>query len=131
MARRSGSSECPRGLFRQRRGHPLIGLARARFDEWQLCRRRGRSYATSVSAHPNSFAQERTILSARAVAAAGDSQRALSRAGGAAGTPRDSLEARRLEARYYYAELLWKQGAKDRARPGAGRGHSNTASSST
>ena len=28
---------------------------------------------------------------------------------------KDSLEARRLEARYYFAEMLWKQGLKDRA----------------
>jgi hypothetical protein len=27
----------------------------------------------------------------------------------------DSLEARRLEARYFYAEILWKQGAQERA----------------
>nr|WP_298682936.1 tetratricopeptide repeat protein [uncultured Dongia sp.] len=91
----------------------LIGLARARFENGNYAKAR-QVLRDLAAAHPNSFAQERTILGARAVAAAGDLATALSELEALLGRS-DSLEARRLEARFYYAEILWKQGAKDRA----------------
>lgn len=91
----------------------LIGLARARFENGNHAKAR-QVLRDLAGAHPNSFVQERTILAARAVAAAGDLATALSELEVLLGRS-DSLEARRLEARFYYAEILWKQGAKDRA----------------
>lgn len=91
----------------------LIGLARARFGNGDYADTRQvlRDLAT---AHPNSFTQERTILDARTTAAMGDLPAAIADLG-ALLERKDSLEARRLEARYFFAELLWKQGAKDQA----------------
>lgn len=91
----------------------LIGLARARFENGNHAKAR-QVLRDLAGAHPNAFVQERTILAARAVAAAGDLATALSELEVLLGRS-DSLEARRLEARFYYAEILWKQGAKDRA----------------
>lgn len=91
----------------------LIGLARARFAHGDFAETR-QVLRDLAAAHPNSFAQERAILGARAVAAAGDPATALAELETLLGRT-DSLEARRLEARYFYAEILWKQGAKDRA----------------
>jgi hypothetical protein len=70
-----------------------------------------------AEAHPNSFSQERTILTgARRSLPRPAIWRRPSAELEALLERKDSLEARRLEARYfYYAELLWKQGAQDRA----------------
>ena len=87
----------------------LIGLARARFENGNYAKAR-QVLRDLAAAHPNSFAQERTILGARAVAAAGDLATALSELEALLGRS-DSLEARRLEARFYYAEIVWKLGA--------------------
>lgn len=92
----------------------LIGLARARFAHGDFAETR-QVLRDLAAAHPNSFAQERAILGARAVAAAGDAATAIAELETLL-ERKDRLEARRLEARYYYAELLWKQGAEDRAR---------------
>jgi len=92
----------------------LIGLARARFAHGDHAETR-QVLRDLAAAHPNSFAQERAILSARAVAAAGDHATAIAELETLLDR-KDSLEARRLEARYYYAEILWQQGAQDRAR---------------
>lgn len=92
----------------------LIGLARARFAHGDYAETR-QVLRDLAGAHPNSFAQERTILSARAVAAAGDHATAIAELETLL-ERKDSLEARRLEARYYYAEILWQQGAQERAR---------------
>lgn len=91
----------------------LIGLSRALLEkgEFAKCRQILRELA---EAHPSSFAQERAILTARALAGAGDFAAATAELE-ALLERKDSLEARRLEARYYYAEFLWKQGFKDRA----------------
>ncbi|MDY0871868.1 tetratricopeptide repeat protein [Dongia rigui] len=91
----------------------LIGLARAQLEngDFAKCRQTLRELA---EAHPSSFAQERAILTARALAGAGDFATATAELESLL-ERKDSLEARRLEARYYYAEFLWKQGMKDRA----------------
>ncbi|WP_374379945.1 tetratricopeptide repeat protein [Dongia sp.] len=91
----------------------LLGLARAQLEngEFVPCRQTLRELA---EAHPGSFAQERIILTARALAGAGDFATAIAELE-ALLDRKDSLEARRLEARYYYAEFLWKQGMKDRS----------------
>lgn len=91
----------------------LIGLSRALLEngEFVKCRQVLRELA---EAHPSSFAQERAILTARALAGAGDFATATAELETLL-ERKDSLEARRLEARYYYAEFLWKQGLKDRA----------------
>jgi len=91
----------------------LIGLSRAQLEngEFAKCRQTLRELA---EAHPGSFAQERAILTARALAGAGDFATAAAELETLL-ERKDSLEARRLEARYYYAEFLWKQGLKDRA----------------
>lgn len=91
----------------------LLGLARAQLENGDFvdCRQTLRELA---EAHPSSFAQERIILSARSLAGAGDFATAASELE-ALLDRKDSLEARRLEARYYYAEFLWKQGQRDRA----------------
>jgi hypothetical protein len=91
----------------------LLGLARAQLEngDFAPCRQTLRELA---EAHPKSFAQERAILTARALAGAGDYATAIAELE-ALLERQDSLEARRLEARYYYAEMLWKQGAKDRS----------------
>lgn len=91
----------------------LLGLARALLENGDFVAAR-RVLRELAAAHPNTFVQERGILDARALAAGGDL------AGGVAELEhllarQDSLEARRLEARYYYAEFLWKQGVKDLA----------------
>ncbi len=91
----------------------LIGLARARFGNGDFAETR-QILGDLAAAHPTSYAQERTILGARAVAAAGDVATAIAELE-ALLDRKDSLEARRLEARYFFAEMLWKQGAKDRA----------------
>jgi hypothetical protein len=91
----------------------LLGLARALLEDGDFvkCRQILRELA---EVHPNSFAQERTILTARALAGAGDFATAAAELESLL-ERQDSLEARRLEARYYYAEFLWKQGQRDRA----------------
>ncbi|WP_374655975.1 tetratricopeptide repeat protein [Dongia sp.] len=91
----------------------LLGLARAQLEngEFAPCRQTLRELA---EAHPKSFAQERAILTARALAGAGDFATATAELE-ALLERKDSLEARRLEARYYYAEFLWKQGFKERS----------------
>jgi len=91
----------------------LIGLSRALLEkgDFAKCRQVLRELA---EAHPNSFAQERAILTVRALAGAGDFATATAELEGLL-ERKDSLEARRLEARYYYAEFLWKQGQNDRA----------------
>lgn len=91
----------------------LLGLSRALVEngDFVKCRQVLRELA---EAHPNSFAQERAILTARALAGAGDFATATAELE-ALLERKDSLEARRLEARYYYAEFLWKQGMKDHA----------------
>jgi hypothetical protein len=91
----------------------LLGLARALLEcgEFARCRQILRELA---EAHPKSYAQERTILAARALAGAGDFATATAELETLL-ERKDSLEARRLEARYYYAEFLWKQGLHDRA----------------
>lgn len=91
----------------------LLGLARALLEngDFAKCRQILRELA---DAHPKSFAQERSILTARALAGAGDFATAITELE-ALLERKDSLEARRLEARYYYAEFLWKQGHRDRA----------------
>lgn len=92
----------------------LIGLARALLENGEFARAR-QVLNDLAEAHPRSFAQERTILDARAIAGLGDLPAAI-RTLEALLERKDSLEARRLEARYYYAEFLWKQGARDHAR---------------
>lgn len=92
----------------------LIGLARARFAQGDHAETR-QVLRDLAAAHPNSFAQERAILSARAVAAAGDRATAIAELETLL-ERKDSLEARRLEARYYFAEILWQHGAHERAR---------------
>jgi hypothetical protein len=92
----------------------LIGLARALFENGNYAKAR-QVLRELAEAHPNSYSQERTILGARAVAAAGDLATAIAELD-ALLLRKDSLEARRLEARYFFAEMLWKQGAQDRAR---------------
>jgi hypothetical protein len=91
----------------------LIGLARARFENGNFAKAR-QVLRELNEAHPKSFAQERAILGARAAAGAGDLATAAAELEAMLGRS-DSLEARRLEARFYYAEMLWKQGARDRA----------------
>lgn len=92
----------------------LIGLARALLENGDFVQAR-QILRELADAHPNSFAQERTILVARALAGAGDYATAAAELETLL-ERKDSLEARRLEARYYYAEMLWRQGAKARAR---------------
>lgn len=91
----------------------LLGLSRALLEngEFAKCRQVLRELA---EAHPASFAQERAILTARALAGAGDFATAIVELESLL-ERKDSLEARRLEARYYYAEFLWKQGRTDHA----------------
>ncbi len=91
----------------------LLGLSRALLEngEFARCRQVLRELA---DAHPKSYAQERIIMTARALAGAGDYPTAIAELE-ALLERKDSLEARRLEARYYYAEFLWKQGFKDRS----------------
>jgi hypothetical protein len=91
----------------------LIGLSRALLEhgDFAKCRQTLRELG---EAHPSSFAQERAILTARALAGAGDFATATAELETLL-ERKDSLEARRLEARYYFAEMLWRQGLKDRA----------------
>lgn len=91
----------------------LIGLSRALLEDGQFARVR-QVLGELATAHPRSFAQERTILDARAIAGTGDFPAAI-KALEELLERKDSLEARRLEARYYYAEFLWKQGTRDHA----------------
>jgi hypothetical protein len=87
----------------------LLGLARARFFNGDVAASR-EVLLRLKSLHPTYYAQETTILAARAAFAAGDAETALR-----------ELEAILdrsvgLEARYRCAEILWQQGAADRAR---------------
>lgn len=91
----------------------LMGLSRALLEngDFAQCRK---ILTELAAAHPTSFAQERTILTARALAGDGDLHTATTQLEVLL-ERKDSLEARRLEARYYYAEFLWKQGKKEQA----------------
>lgn len=87
----------------------LLGLARAHFFNSGFAASRD-VLDELTGAHPAYCAQEVAILRARAAAALGDPQSALR-----------ELEvildrSVGLEARYRYAEILWKQGAVDSAR---------------
>jgi hypothetical protein len=87
----------------------LLGLARARFYSGDYAVAHGLLQELKA-AHPAYYLQEVAVLSARAAAALGDSPAALR-----------ELEAVLdrsvgLEARYRYAEILWKQGSIESAR---------------
>lgn len=92
----------------------LLGLARARFLNGEHTIAHG-LLQDLKAAHPGYYQQEVAILSARAADAMGEPQAALR-----------ELEAILdrsvgLEARYRYAEILWKQGSVDSARNELGR----------
>lgn len=87
----------------------LLGLARAHFFNGAHEEAR-RILGELAAAHPTYYLQDVAILRARTAASLGDPQWAL-----------QELEAILdhsvgLEARYRYAEILWKQGAVERAR---------------
>ena len=87
----------------------LLGLARAEFYNGEYGRARG-LLEELTAAHPDYYAQDVAILKARAADGSGDRETAL----------RD-LEAILdrsvgLEARYRYAEILWRNGEPARAR---------------
>jgi len=87
----------------------LLGLARARFfnGDWAIA---GELLDALGAAHPDYYRQDVAILKARSVDACGDHAAALR-------TLEGILERSvGLEARYRYAEILWRNGEPDRAR---------------
>jgi hypothetical protein len=87
----------------------LLGLARAYYFNEQAAEARA-TLAELRSHHPDYYRQEVAILSARAAEASGDR--------GAALAELESLLSHSvgLEARYRYAEILWRDGQTGRAR---------------
>lgn len=87
----------------------LLGLARAYYFNRQADEAR-RTLAELRSHHPDYYRQEVAILTARAADAAGDRVAALAELETVLGTSVG------LEARYRYAEILWRDGQLARAR---------------
>jgi hypothetical protein len=87
----------------------LLGLARAQFFDGQTAEARA-TLAALRSHHPDYYRQDVTILSARAAEACSDRAAALTELEGLLG---NSVG---LEARYRYAEILWRDGQESRAK---------------